>query len=614
MTPDGPRGPRRKLAAGPIYLASKLGLPLVCLGIGYDRPWRMATWDRFAIPRLGSRVRIVTSPAIVIPPAPGSRRDRAITARSRAALNRLTLEAEAWATAGSAKVEERAIRREPPARRWEPLAATRDPTSAPPPRSAAGGLNSGCWSSRRGGLSSCAARYAILMAMPTSSEPLILPREFLRMCRRHRRRLKIADSTGTRLTGGELLLRSLILRRILSREVLAPEEKNVGLLLPPSAGGVVANAALPLLGRVGVNLNYTLSTALINHCIRQCRIKHVLTSRRFMERVKVAVEAELVYLEDFAAKVTLADKLVAAMQARLLPIGRLEKTLGLTEIRPDDLLTIIFTSGSTGDPKGVMLTYENVGSNVRAMNAAVKLTVDDAAIGVMPFFHSYGYTATLWTMLTLDPTGVYHFNPLDAHQVGKLCREYKVTVFLATPTFLRGYLKRCEPQDFAALDVVYAAAEKSPRELFDAFEAKYGVRPLEAYGCTELSPLVAVNVSPSRSPRGDPSGVREGTVGRPIPGVSAKVVHPETWQEMPKGQPGMLLVIGPNVMKGYLDQPEATAKVIRDGWYITGDLATIDAEGFITITGRESRFSKIGGEMVPHILIEEALQTVARRR
>lgn len=447
--------------------------------------------------------------------------------------------------------------------------------------------------------------------MPHASppaEPLVLPREFVRMCRRNRKRLKVADSTGAKLTGGELLVRALILRRILLREVLANDEKHIGLMLPPSAGAVVANAAMPLAGRIAVNLNYTLSPALINNCIRQCGIKHVLTSRKFIERLKIEVEAEMVFLEDFAGKVTLGDKLAAFVQARLLPTGRLERKLGLTAIKPDDMLTIIFTSGSTGDPKGVMLSYENVGSNLRAIAQTIKLSPDDVALGVLPFFHSYGYTTALWTVLTLDPTGTYHFNPLDAHQVGKLCRDYHATVFMATPTFLRTYLKRCEPQDFATLDVVFGAAERVPPELFDSFEAKFGVRPLEAYGCTELSPLVAVNVPPSRSPHGDQSGVREGTVGRPIPGVKVKVVHPETWQEMPRGEPGMLLVSGPSVMRGYLNQPEATARVIRDGWYITGDLATIDADGFITITGRESRFSKLGGEMVPHVTIEDALQ------
>jgi acyl-[acyl-carrier-protein]-phospholipid O-acyltransferase/long-chain-fatty-acid--[acyl-carrier-protein] ligase len=437
-----------------------------------------------------------------------------------------------------------------------------------------------------------------------------LPLEFLRMCRRNRRRVKIADSMGAKLSGGELLIRTLVLRRILAREALKPDERHVGLLLPPSAGAVVANAALPLMGRVAVNLNYTLHADLIDNCIKQCKIRHVLTSRRFMEKMKFTVNAEMVYLEDFAGKVTWRDKLAAALQATAMPLGMLARSVGVERVQPDDVLTVIFTSGSTGDPTGVMLSHQNVGSNLWSIAQSVKLTADDTAIGVLPFFHSYGYTATLWTVLTLDPRGVYHVNPLDAHAVGKLCREWQVTVFMATPTFLRTYMKRCEPDDFRSLQVVFAAAEKVPKELFDAFEKKYGVRPVEAYGCTELSPLVSVNVPASRNPRGDASGVREGSVGRPIPGVRAKIVNPETWQEMPTGEPGMLLVAGPNVMKGYLGHPEATAKAIRDGWYVTGDLAFIDKDGFIAITGRESRFSKIGGEMVPHIMIEEALQKI----
>jgi acyl-[acyl-carrier-protein]-phospholipid O-acyltransferase / long-chain-fatty-acid--[acyl-carrier-protein] ligase len=445
--------------------------------------------------------------------------------------------------------------------------------------------------------------------------PPILPRDFLRMCRRNWGRTKVADSMGAELTAGNLLLRTLVLRRILARGILAPDEKFVGLLLPPSAGAVVANAAMPLMRRVGVNLNYTLSSALLNHCIADCGIRHVITSRRFMERMKLDVQAELVFLEDFATKATRLDKLIAFLQARLLPMSILERQLGVDRLGPDDLLTVIFTSGSTGNPKGVMLSQANVGSNIHSIGRIVRLGPEDVAVGVLPFFHSYGYLTGLWTALALEPKLVYHFNPLDAQQIGKLCREHHATVFMATPTFVRTYLKRCAAEDFRTLDVVFAAAERCSPEMFDAFEAKFGIRPLEAYGCTELSPLVAVNVPPSRSSKGEITGVREGTVGRPIPGVTVKVVKPdsanwETAESLPAGHSGMLLVKGPNVMKGYLHQPELTAKVIRDGWYITGDLASIDADGFIKITGRESRFSKLGGEMVPHILIEETLQKI----
>ena len=209
----------------------------------------------------------------------------------------------------------------------------------------------------------------------------------------------------------------------------------------------------------------------------------------------------------------------------------------------------------------------------------------------------------------MDVRVVYHFTPLDAKQIGQLARARKATILLATPTFLRSYLKRCEPEDLESLEVVVAGAEKLPIPLCDAFEQKFGVRPVEGYGTTELSPLVSVNVPPSRS-QSPEVDCKEGSVGRPVPGVSVKVVDPETFEPLPVGTPGMLLVKGPNVMKGYLDQPEETAKVIRDGWYITGDIAKLDADGFIYITGRLSRFSKIGGEMVPHLRIEEALHDI----
>jgi len=437
-----------------------------------------------------------------------------------------------------------------------------------------------------------------------------LARRFLRTCRRARFREKVADSTGMRLTGGSLLVRTLILRRLLRRGVLADDERYVGLLLPPSAGAVVVNAALAVDRRVAVNLNYTLSSDVLNACIARCGIRHVLTSRRVMERLDLQIDAELVLLEDFRERVTLLDKLASAAVAHLEPAGLLERRLGLTHIDPDDLLTVIFTSGSTGLPKGVMLSYGNIGSNLDSIQRVLRLRRDDVLLGILPFFHSFGYTATLWSVLTLEPKGVYHFTPLEARQVGKLCREHGGTILVGSPTFLRSYTRRCTPEEFATLDVVVAGSEKLPKEVADDFERKFGVRPVEGYGTTELSPVVSTNVPPSRAVTPGDAGIREGTVGRPLPGIRAKVVDLETGEDLGEGKSGMLLISGPNVMKGYLDEPEKTAEVLRDGWYVTGDVAVIDAEGFITITGRETRFAKVGGEMVPHLRIEEMIGQV----
>jgi len=446
--------------------------------------------------------------------------------------------------------------------------------------------------------------------MIQQARTMICPRKFLRQCRKALFTRKIADSTGVEMTGGSLLMRTLIFRRLLLRDVIAPDEKMVGLLIPPSAGGIVANAAVTLCGRVSVNLNYTVSSETLNYCIAQCGIRHVLTSRRFMERFDFSLDAELIYLEDLRDSVKLADKLVAALAAYLLPAAVLERWLGLHKIKLDDLFTIIYTSGSTGKPKGVMLTYNNIGTNVAAIDDILNLSERDVVCGILPLFHSMGFTVGLWAVLSLDVKGAYHFSPLEAKVIGKLCREHHITIMITTPTFLRSYMRRCAPEEFASLSLVVTGAEKLPDDLLEAFEEKFGIRPMEGYGTTELSPIVSLNVPSNRAPGGARDLERVGTVGKPIPGVSAKVIDVDSGQDLPIGESGILLIKGPNVMQGYFKMPEQTAKVLRDGWYSTGDMAILHEDGFIQITGRLSRFSKIGGEMVPHIHVEELLQRI----
>lgn len=430
---------------------------------------------------------------------------------------------------------------------------------------------------------------------------------FIRSCKRQKWRSKVADSMGVELTGGALLMRTLLLRRLLRREILAPDEVNVGVLLPPTVPAIAINAMLSIDRRVAVNLNYSVTQDVMQQCIDQAGIRHVLTSHKVMERFGFQLTTDVVMLEDYRDKITLADKLFSLVAAYLVPAALLIRWLGLHQKKGDDLLTVIFTSGSTGEPKGVMLTHGNITSNVDAVLDVIQLRPTDVLLGILPFFHSFGYTITLWTVLSLDVKGVYHFSPLEARQVGKLCKEHSATIILATPSFLRSYLRRCDQDELATLNVVVTGADKLPMEVADAFEAKFGVRPLEGYGCTETSPLVSVNIPPNRCLHGAHADCREGTVGRPIPGVAAKIVDLDSGEDLGPGQSGMLLIKGPNVMKGYLGRPDLTAQVIRDGWYVTGDVALIDEDGFIKITGRESRFSKIGGEMVPHIQIEEML-------
>ncbi len=419
---------------------------------------------------------------------------------------------------------------------------------------------------------------------------------------------KAIDSTGMELTGGDLLVRALQLRRALRRKVLQSDDAHVGVILPTSAWSLIVNAALALDRRISVNLNYTLASDMVNACIARSGIRHVITSRRVMERFNLQLDAELVYLEDLTEQYTRLDKLIAAAQARSWPLGLLERWLGLTKIDPQDVATVIFTSGSTGDPSGVMLTHRNISANVEgAFLARLHVTSRDVIVGVLPFFHSFGYTTNLWAVLLTDASGVYHYNPLEYRQVGQLCREHSGTIMFSTPTFLRTYLRRCPPEDFATLETLITGAEKLPTDLAEAFREHFGVPPQEGYGTTELSPVVAFNIAPGRQLPGEPKLDKLGTIGRPIPGVFTKIVDLDTGEDLERGQMGMLLVSGHCVMKGYFRQPDKTAAVMRDGWYVTGDIARIDDEGFIEITGRQSRFSKIGGEMVPHLRIEEIL-------
>jgi acyl-[acyl-carrier-protein]-phospholipid O-acyltransferase/long-chain-fatty-acid--[acyl-carrier-protein] ligase len=436
-------------------------------------------------------------------------------------------------------------------------------------------------------------------------EPPVLQRRLLRACRSAAGRLKMADSLGTRLTGRQLLVRILAAQSVLDR-VLGPDERMVGVLLPPTVGAAVVNAALALSGRVAVNLNYTASQAILDVCVERAGLAHVISSPAFLSRVKLDCGARLLDAGKLKERLSVYGKLRAATLA-VAPLPLLERMLRLDRIRLDDPLTVIFTSGSTGDPKGVVLTGRNVGSNVAAIDGLLHLSPADVALGVLPFFHSYGYTTTFWTPLALEPAVVYHTDPRDAQVVGRLAREFHATILMATPTFLRIYTRRTPAEDFSTLEAVFGAAEKLPRDVSDAFERKFGVRPNEAYGATELSPLVAVNVPAARHVPGRPPDAREGTVGLPIPGCRARITDREGLRELPVGEEGLLWITGPNVMQGYLGRPDLTGQVVKDGWYCTGDVGRIDADGFITLTGRESRFSKIGGEMVPHLAVEEAV-------
>jgi acyl-[acyl-carrier-protein]-phospholipid O-acyltransferase/long-chain-fatty-acid--[acyl-carrier-protein] ligase len=440
-----------------------------------------------------------------------------------------------------------------------------------------------------------------------------LPRNFVRSARRHPGRFFMTDATSVKVNFGTALVKTIFLARRLKKVWRGQE--MVGLFLPPSVPGALVNYAAFLGGKVPVNLNYTLSEATIAHCAQQCQLKTVITSRKFLEKIKLKPPGELLFLEDLAANPTTAEKLTAWLLAKFAPFRLLKRAAGQKKnVQLDDLATVIFSSGSTGEPKGVMLTHYNILSNLEQFGHILNFTHRDRLLGILPFFHSFGFTVTLCLPAEIGAGVVFHPNPLDARAIGTLVRENAVTILLSTPTFLQIYMRGVPSADFGSLQLVVVGAEKLSERLADAFEQHFGIRPLEGYGTTECAPAVAVNIMDFRAAGFHQIGGKRGKIGRVLPGMTARLTDPEhPWSEttVPAGEPGMLLVRGPNVMRGYLGLPDKTADVLRQGWYCTGDVATLDEDGFLQITGRLSRFSKIGGEMVPHLKIEEKLQELA---
>jgi acyl-[acyl-carrier-protein]-phospholipid O-acyltransferase/long-chain-fatty-acid--[acyl-carrier-protein] ligase len=388
-------------------------------------------------------------------------------------------------------------------------------------------------------------------------------------------------------------------------------QEMVGILLPPSIPGALVNYAAMLAGKVPVNLNYTLSSEALASCIAQCNIQTVVSTKLLLDRVPLKIPCKTVLLEEAAAHSRLSEKMVA-LALWFCPGWMIERSVGKQRSKSlDDLATVFFSSGSTGEPKGVMLSHFNIAANIEQAVQVFMFDDKDIMLGILPFFHSFGFTDTLWLPPQLGVGVVFHPSPLDAPAIGELVRDYRVTFLVATPTFLQHYIRRCEPGDFTSLKFVIAGGEKLSRHIARAFAERFGKVPLEGYGVTECAPVVAVNTRDFDEGGVHQVGAKTQSVGRPVPGVSVRVVDAESGEPLPAESPGLLLVRGPNVMQGYLGMPEKTEEVLRDGWYSTGDIAVLDEDGFVSITDRLSRFSKIAGEMVPHMKVEERLHEVS---
>lgn len=428
----------------------------------------------------------------------------------------------------------------------------------------------------------------------------ILQERLIQTCRENSSHQALADSSGASVTFGQALAKALFLTGRLG--TIWAKQSKVGILVPPSVGGTLVNWAALLMGKVPVNLNYTLTQEGIASCLEQCGITDVVVSGKLMKKLNLELPVRVHVLEEIVTEPRLMEKVRAGFLAKCTTTKGLLQRLGGAAAKTDDLATIIFSSGSTGNPKGVMLSHRNIITNVEQVSEVYSFVREDRMLGVLPFFHSFGFMASIAGPAIAGFGCAYHFNPVESKVIGPLAEKNGVTIMIATPTFLQFYLRGLSPEQLGKLRLVVVGAEKLSPKVAHAFEKKFGCLPVEAYGATECSPGIAVNAQASNQP---------GSIGRLLKNLEAKVVSPDSGEERAPGESGLLKVKGPNVMMGYLGMPDQTAEVLQDGWYDTGDIVRIDEEGYLWIEGRLSRFSKIGGEMVPHGNVEEALNDLA---
>ncbi len=437
-----------------------------------------------------------------------------------------------------------------------------------------------------------------------------LARACVRGLRRNQFHTAIIDGMDdSTLSRGMVLAVGITLAGWLRKEV---PDRRVAVVLPPGKGAVLANLGVLLAGKIPVNLNFTAGRAALETAITRGDLNEAITAKAVQSRLgDFPWPREVHYLEKILPPLK-KKILLWRLFSGLAPAWLLSSLLRLPREGDRDEAVLLFTSGSSGEPKGVVLSHRNILGNVSQFGAMLNLTHRDAILASLPFFHSFGCTVTLWYPLIEGTRLVSYPSPLDAVKNAELIAKHRVTMLLATPTFLRAYLRKATREQLVSLNLVVTGAEKLPKDVANAFAEKFGHTVMEGYGLTETSPVASVNLPPPPSRPGmsvQPSA-RFGSVGRIAPGMAARIRDPETGESLGLHATGMLWLRGPNIFEGYLHDREKTAEVIQDGWFKTGDLGRFDEDGFLFIEGRLSRFSKIAGEMVPHETIESKINTL----
>ena len=412
---------------------------------------------------------------------------------------------------------------------------------------------------------------------------------------------------GTELVFTKVFAAAAALSRIIREET---KKNRVGIVLTPGKGGLVANLAVLLSGKIPVNLNFTAGSDAVTSSIEQADLDKIITAGAFVEKYPGFPwpnDEKILFIEKILPDLKKKKKIALWFIAlKFLSPKRLAKMLGIEEKGGDEEAVLLFTSGSSGNPKGVVLTHRNILANVSQFGSRLELSDDDKVLGCLPLFHSFGSTVTLWYPMLEGVDLVTYPSPLDPPKLADLIQKHKVTLLLATPTFLRGYMRRVDPEKLKTIKYVVTGAEKLPQKLAEAFSVKFGKKVMEGYGLTETSPVSNVNIPNVETENNTeliPSE-RFGSVGQFLPGVAVRITDTNNDTQIPINQSGMIWLKGSNIFKEYLHLPEQTNEVIKEKWFRTGDIGRVDEDGFLYIEGRLSRFSKIGGEMVPHETIE----------
>ncbi len=422
----------------------------------------------------------------------------------------------------------------------------------------------------------------------------MLHRQFIDTAKKQGRKPAIHDfTTGRQLDYRQALIASLLLTRFMKRL----RTGCVGVMLPTSAGCILAKLAILMTGRIPVMINYSTGAEdNTRYAQKTCDFKAVITSRALLEKIGCPEVPGMLYIEDMLASVTKWQKLLAALLAALpAPVIKFLVYHG----KKEDTAVILFTSGSEKAPKAVPLSHKNIEANVSSIGPIFHFTANDIFMCTLPYFHVFGLTVSLWLPLLRGMKMLTLADPLDFKKVCTIVRENSATFLVGTPAFFWGYLRKSESGDFSSLRIALVGADKCPESLRQGFADKHQITLLEGYGATECSPVISTNTIACNRP---------GSVGKPIPGVDVRIEHYETGEECAIGEDGRILVRGDNVMKGYFNNFEQTSLHLRNGWYDTGDMGNIDAEGYLWHVGRLKRFVKIGGEMVSLVKIEDVLE------